>query len=261
MMEERRLGPVVGLGTWNTFKGDGELARGVVAAALDAGVRLFDSSPMYGEAERSLGQALDERRSHATIATKIWTSSPAEARAQLADQLDWFGGRVDVEQVHNLVAWEENLSWLEEERSAGRVGRIGVTHYASSAFGELARALRTRRFEVVQLPYNPHQRESERELLPLAADMGIPVIVMVPLGSGRLVAHPPSKRELEPLREFGIETWAQALLKWALSDARVDVVIPATKRPEHVRENAAAGSPPWFGRDERRYVERLAGAS
>jgi hypothetical protein len=37
-------------------------------------------------------------------------------------------------------------------------------------------------------------------------------------------------------------------------------VIPATRRPEHVRENAAAGSPPWFGPDERRYVERLAGA-
>lgn len=260
MTEERRLGPVVGLGTWNTFRGDRELARAVVTAALDAGVRSFDTSPMYGEAERSLGRALGERRSEATVATKIWTSSPAEARAQLADQLEWFGGRVDVEQVHNLVAWEEHLSWLEGERDAGRVGQIGVTHYASSAFGELARALRTRRFDVVQLPYNPYQRECEGELLPLAADAGIAVIVMVPLGSGRLVTHAPRQRELEPLREFGIETWAQAVLKWALSDERVDVVIPATKRPEHVRENAAAGSPPWFDPDARRYVERLAGA-
>ena len=47
-MEERRLGPVVGLGTWNTFKGDERLAREVVGAALDAGCRCFDSSPMYG---------------------------------------------------------------------------------------------------------------------------------------------------------------------------------------------------------------------
>jgi diketogulonate reductase-like aldo/keto reductase len=84
--------------------------------------------------------------------------------------------------------------------------------------------------------------------------------VMVPLGSGRLVAHAPSRRDLEPLNEFGVETWAQALLKWALSDERVDVVIPATRRPEHVRENAAVGSPPRFGPAERRYVERLAGA-
>jgi diketogulonate reductase-like aldo/keto reductase len=259
-MEERRLGPVVGLGTWNTFKGDAALATEVVGTALDVGVRLVDSSPMYGEAERSLAAALGERRRGATVATKIWTPSPAEARAQLAAQLAWFDGQVDIEQIHNLVAWEEHLPWVEAERDAGRVGRIGVTHYAASAFGELVRAVRTGRFEVVQLPYNPHARECERELLPLAAELGTPVIVMVPLGSGRLVAHAPSRHDLEPLREFGVETWAQALLKWALSDERVDVVIPATRRPEHVRENAAAGSPPWFGPDERRYVERLAGA-
>jgi hypothetical protein len=42
------------------------------------------------------------------------------------------------------------------------------------------------------------------------------------------------------------------------SDERVDAVIPATKRSERVGEYAAAGNPPWFGPDERRYVERLA---
>jgi diketogulonate reductase-like aldo/keto reductase len=85
------------------------------------------------------------------------------------------------------------------------------------------------------------------------------VIVMRPLGAGSLVQREPSAKELEPLREFGVETWAQALLKWALSDERVDVLIPATSKPERTRENAAAGSPPWFGPAERALVERLAG--
>ena len=58
-MEERRLGPVVGLGTWNTFDTDAALAGEVVGAALVAGVRLFDSSPMYRGAEAALGAALD----------------------------------------------------------------------------------------------------------------------------------------------------------------------------------------------------------
>jgi aryl-alcohol dehydrogenase-like predicted oxidoreductase len=257
-MEERRLGPVIGLGTWRTFDGDLATARSVVDAAFEAGGRLFDTSPMYGAAEQTLGTALDARRGDATVATKIWTSSAQEARRQYADQLEWFGGRVDVAQVHNLVAWEEHLPWLERERDAGRIGRLGVTHYSSSAFGELARALRTGRFDTVQLPLNPADRASERELLPLAAELGIPVIVMEPLGAGRLVAGRPPRGALEPLREFGIETWAQALLKWVLSDERVDVAIPATRRPERVRENAAAGSPPWFGPEERRYVEQLA---
>jgi len=84
------------------------------------------------------------------------------------------------------------------------------------------------------------------------------VIVMRPLGGeGSLIPEPPP-RELEPLRAFGIETWEQALLKWALSDERVDVVIPATRNPAHARSNAAAGSPPWLGPAERELVERLA---
>ena len=135
-MEERRLGPVVGLGTWNTFGEDEQQANEVVAAALAAGVRCFDSSPMYGGAERSLGTALCPQRRDAAVLTKIWTASPAEARRQYEDQLAWFG-RLEVEQVHNLVAWQEHLPWLEAEREAGRIDRIGVTHYAASALGEL----------------------------------------------------------------------------------------------------------------------------
>ncbi|MDQ3874593.1 MAG: aldo/keto reductase [Actinomycetota bacterium] len=258
-MEERRLGAVVGLGTWNTFAGDETAAREVVGAALDAGCRVFDSSPMYGGAERSLAAALAAKRDGATVATKIWARSAAEGREQYRRQLEWFR-RVEIEQVHNLVAWREQLGWLDEERESGRIGVLGVTHYDPSAFDELARALRTGRFGTLQVPYNPLERECERELLPLAAELGVAVIVMRPLGggSGRLLGRRPARDELAPLSEFGVHTWPQALLKWALSDRRVDVVIPATVRAMRARENAAAGSPPWFGPGERRLVERLA---
>jgi diketogulonate reductase-like aldo/keto reductase len=256
-MEERRLGPVVGLGTWKTFGGNTALARSVVDGSLQVGVKLFDSSPMYGGAERSVSAALEGRRDETVVATKIWAQSVGEGREQFARQREWFG-RVEVEQVHNLVAWREHLPWLERERESGAIGRLGVTHYGSSALGELATALRTRRFETVQVPYNPLERECDRELLPLADELGVAVIVMRPLAEGGLMRRLPPERELEPLREFGVETWAQALLKWVLSDERVDVAIPATRNPEHARSNAKAGSPPWFGPEERDLVERLA---
>jgi diketogulonate reductase-like aldo/keto reductase len=255
-MEERRLGPVVGLGTWNTFGGDEGRAREVVGAALDAGIRSFDSSPMYGEAEPSLAAALGTRRDEAQILTKIWSHDPDEARSQFAAQRRWYG-RVDVEQVHNLVAWEEHLPWLEAECEAGTIGLIGVTHYSPGAFAELERALRSGRFQTLQVPLNPRERECERVLLPLAAELGIPVIVMRPLGEGHLVGRSPAPARLAPLAEFGITTWAQALLKWALSDPRVDLVIPATSKGHRAGENAAAGEPPWLGREERAYVEGL----
>jgi diketogulonate reductase-like aldo/keto reductase len=256
-MEERRLGPVVGLGTWATFGGDAALAGRVVGAALAAGCRLVDSSPMYGAAEEALSGVVRERRSEVTVATKIWADSVEEGQLQYRRQLDWFG-RVEIEQVHNLALWREQLGWLEEERDAGRIDSLGVTHYRPAAFDELVEALKTRRFDTVQIPFNPREREAERRLLPLAAELGVAVIVMRPLGGEGSVLRPPPAGELAPLRELGIETWQQALLKWALSDDRVDVVIPATRDPEHARSNAAAGSPPWLGPGERALVDRLA---
>jgi len=260
-LEERRLGPVVGLGTYGTFDHDAALASEVVAASLDSGATVVDSSPMYGGAEASLGSALRDRRSDAIVATKVWAQDLAEGRRQYEAQRRYFG-RVEIEQVHNLVLWREHLSWLEAEREAGRVDRVGVTHYDTGAFGELEEALRTGRFDVVQIPLNPLERESEHRLLPLAEELGVAVIVMRPLGGARhgTLRRDPGNEAMEPLRPFGVGTWPHALLKWALSDPRVDVVIPATSRAARATENAAAGRPPWFGPEERAYVARLAGA-
>ena len=220
---------------------------------------MFDSSPMYGGAEASLGAALRERRGSATVATKIWAPSVEEGRRQYEAQRGFFG-RVELEQVHNLVSWEAHLRWLEAERTEGRIDLLGVTHYASNSFQELERALATGRFDAVQIPLNPHEREAERRILPLAEERGIAVVVMEPFGgSGApLLRRRPPADGLEQLRELGIETWAQALLAWVLADPRVDVVIPATSRSERVAENARAGQLPRLEPEARALIDRLA---
>jgi aryl-alcohol dehydrogenase-like predicted oxidoreductase len=243
-MERRRFGrsglevPVIGLGTWQTFdvgpEGQ-ESARTVVETVFEAGTRLFDTSPMYGQAEAVLARALDGIRNDALVATKIWTSSVGDGRSQFEAQLDMYA-RVELQQIHNLVAWEEHLPWLEEERDAGRIDLIGATHYDEGSFGELERVMRTGRIDAVQIPYNPHERAAAARILPLAAELDLGVIAMRPLGGGSLAGR------------FD----ATELLKWTLSDERVHVAIPATSNEEHARTNAAAGSPPWLSQERRR---------
>ncbi|HLW48339.1 MAG TPA: aldo/keto reductase [bacterium] len=271
-MERRAFGttglpavPVIGMGTWRTFdvRGPGpeRNAHQVVEAAFGAGTRVFDSSPMYGEAERVLSAALRTHRAEALVLTKVWTSSPAEGRRQIDRALEWFGGRVDLYQIHNLVAWQDHLAVLGRLRDEGRIGAIGATHYSAPAFGELRRVMDTGRITAIQIPYNPLERDVERDILPRAADLGLGVVVMRPFGERTLMRRPPEEHALAPLHAFGVRTWAQALLKWILSDPRCHVAIPATSSAAHAMENAAAGAPPWLGADERALVSRLAGAA
>jgi len=237
-MERRAFGntalevPVIGMGTWKTFDVRGKEADArvrVTDAAFETGATFFDSSPMYGEAEQQIDHALS-----------------------------CFGGRVDVYQVHNIVAWRKRLEQLQRLKEEGAAGIIGVTHYSASAYDDLLQAMRDPRVQAVQIPYNPAQRTVESKILPAAADLGLGLIVMRPFAEGSLLSQV-SKAALAPLAPFGITTWPQALLKWILSDTRCHVAIPATSSAAHLRANAAAGEPPWLGADERAYISRLAG--
>jgi aryl-alcohol dehydrogenase-like predicted oxidoreductase len=266
-MEHRPFGatgiqvPVIGMGTWKTFDVHGreaDVRSRVTDAAFDLGATFFDSSPMYGEAERVLGRTLDGRRDQAIVATKVWTTDDAEAEEQITAALGYFDRRIDVYQVHNLVAWRKRLDQLQRLKDAGTVRILGLTHYSASAYDDLLQAMRDPRVQAIQVPYNPRQRAVEAKILPAAADLGLGVIVMRPFAEGALLRVAVPEDALAPLAPFGVKTWPQALLKWIMSDPRCHVAIPATSSPAHLRSNASAGNFPWFGPDERDYIARLA---
>jgi aryl-alcohol dehydrogenase-like predicted oxidoreductase len=264
-METRPLGgsglvvPVIGMGTWQTFDvRNASDVQGVTDAAIAGGATFFDSSPMYGAAERVLAATIGTRRANVIVATKVWAGAAREGRDQIARALAWYGGVVDLYQIHNLQAWSTHLPYLEELRAAGKIRAIGITHYSASQFDRMAEIVETGRVTAIQVPYNPDEREVEAHLLPLAAGKRIGVVVMRPLGQGHLARSAPPARELAFLADYGLRTWAQALLNWGVSDPRVTVTIPATRRVEHMSDNCAVGAARRFDEAARERVARLA---
>ena len=250
-MQTRKLGSldvgVVGLGTARTFDvsaSDQVATRQIIMdTCISSGTSFLDTSPMYGLSEEVVGATTQGNRDSFQLATKVWCQGQGAGRDQIAQSFQLLKtDYIDVFQIHNLVDWRTHLPVLARLKAEGKIGQIGITHYTASAFPEMMEIMKTGRVDTIQIPYNVLERSCEGAILPLADDLGIGVIVMEPLGVGRLVKGLKREPDLSPLADFGIQTWAQALLAWILADQRAAVVIPATSRPERVFENAQAGS-------------------
>jgi aryl-alcohol dehydrogenase-like predicted oxidoreductase len=152
---------------------------------------------------------------------------------------------MDLLQVHNLLDWETHLPVLREWKASGLVRYVGVTHYSPSAFPLLERLLATEKLDFVQLPLSIASREAERRLLPAAADAGAAVLVMRPFEEGALFSAVKGRALPAWAAEIGAASWAQVFLKYVVAHPAVTCAIPATRRPEHMRDNLAAGSGPF----------------
>jgi aryl-alcohol dehydrogenase-like predicted oxidoreductase len=153
-------------------------------------------------------------------------------------------GPIDLMQVHNLLDADTHLETLREWKRAGRIRFIGVTHYTAGAYPELARYLERGGIDFVQVNYSLAEREAERRILPLAAERGIAVLINRPFGGGTLFRDARSKPLPPFAKELGCTSWAELFLKFVLSHPAVTCAIPATSKPEHLRQNMNAGRGP-----------------
>jgi diketogulonate reductase-like aldo/keto reductase len=242
--------PVIGLGTWRGFDVGRDASRrtrlaDVLQALFEAGGRVIDSSPMYGSSEEVAGDLLAAGGFHdrAFVATKVWTEGRAAGIAQMETSMRKLRDtRIELMQVHNLVDWRTHLDTLRGWKRDGRIQHLGITHYRDDAHDELESLLRSERVDSVQLNYAVDNRAAEQRLLPLAADRGVAVLVNLPFGGGGLLTRVSSTPLPAWAAEIGCRTWAQVLLKYVIAHPAVTCAIPGTSRPEHMRDNAAAGT-------------------
>jgi aryl-alcohol dehydrogenase-like predicted oxidoreductase len=219
-MQYRRLGrsglmvSVLGLGTtgWGAHPEFGEVdpkgATRQAAMALDAGINLFDTAETYGDGrcEELLGEALRARRDEAVIATKVFFGTgggPDDLGLSRRHVIASCEGslsrlktdRIDILQMHGwdgTVPLEETLSALDTLIASGKVGHVGVSNWSA---WHLMKALGVSdrnglpRFVCQQIYYSLQAREAEYELVPVALDQGVGILVWSPLGGALLTGR------------------------------------------------------------------------
>lgn len=239
--------PAVGMGTWITFDVPPHTKplnqrTEVLKKFFATGGSMLDSSPMYGYAEQILGHCLTrlDHPGSAFSASKIWT--PVESQGPLQMQTTenlWTVKQMDLMYVHNLVNWKAHLPRLREWKASGRIRYTGISTSHGRRHAKLEELIKREDFDFVQLTYNMIDRETEKYLIPMAADHGIAVVANRPFKRGNLIDQF-SKRPLPSLaKELGCSTWAQYLLLFVVSHPQITVAIPATSRPDHMDENMA----------------------
>jgi diketogulonate reductase-like aldo/keto reductase len=242
--------PAIGVGTYQTFDVDDDPAARTqlreVLKLLDGNV--IDSSPMYGSSESVAGDLIAQLglRDRLFVATKVWTSGRAEGIRQMETSFRRLRvKRMDLMQVHNLLDVATHTQTLKDWKAEGRVRYIGITHYTSSAYPEVERWLKTGDYDFLQINYSLDEREAENRILKTALEHRVAVLINRPFGQGSLFRRVRGRSVPEWAKaELGIETWAQFFLKWIVGHPAVTCAIPGTGKPEHMRDNLAAGTGP-----------------
>lgn len=259
--------PAVGLGTASSFlraaRSPQEHAalREVVSTFTEMGGAVIDTAPTYGDSEEVLGELIRDIGNGEEIfmATKVsGVDGRAEGMAQFERSVETLSPvTIDLEQVHNLGDWQNQLPLLRELKQEGRIRYVGITTSRDRQYDELAPILRTEELDFVQFDYAIDERNAEEELIPIAQDRGIATLVNGPFGRGSLFGRAGDRPIPDWAREFGAESWAQFFLKWLLGHPAITVVIPATSDPEHIRDNMGAGHGRVPNPEERRRMQEL----
>jgi aryl-alcohol dehydrogenase-like predicted oxidoreductase len=244
--------PVIGLGTNNysvTTAEDLAPRREVLQRMSDLGGKVIDTAPAYGRSEIVVGELLADlgNRDRYFLATKVTAPDGdlAQGRAMLEESFRRLRTpRIDLMQVHNLDGVDVLMPALREAKEAKRIRYIGVTTSRAEQYPQMLSAMRRHALDFIQVDYSIDNRAAADEVLPLAQERGIAVLINMPFGgrrSGNLFPKLAGREVPEWAVEAGAASWAQFLLRYVVSHPAVTCAIPGTHRVAHLEDNMRAG--------------------
>jgi len=207
--------------------------RAPLRAALrrfhELGGTVIDTAPQYRSSETVLGDLIAELdiRDDLFVATKTDKSGAADTRAQMENSaLKLKTNNFDLMQVHNLIAWSTALPVMREWQQEKRIRYIGMSTSRAAQYEEFEAVMRKEKLDFIQINYSLEQREAADRILPLAAELGVAVIINRAFGGGRIFEAVGEHPLPDWAKEFGCESWAQFLLKYAVGHPAATLAIP-----------------------------------
>jgi len=238
---------------------DEEVASRLLNAALEGGINFLDTAACYGNSEVLIGRTIAHRRDEYVLATKAGHvtgdyEGEAWAAETILDSIDRSLERmktdhVDLVQLHScevsVLEQGEVIEALQKARQAGKTRFIGY-----SGDNEAARwAIKSGQFDTLQISFNVVDQDPLKELLPMAKEKGMGVIIKRPIANAVWDSRPGASssrqtywQRAQRMQEMGAleaapEDGIALALGFTLAHDEVDTAIVGTSDPEHMENN------------------------
>jgi len=248
VLERRRLGrtglevTVLGFGCIMFPDISPQQAAAALDRAIDLGVNFIDTARVYSDSEEKIGRVLKRRREQVYIATKSMKQDAVGAMEEMETSLKKLHtDYLDLYQAHSVChdrAYDKvvgpggSLETLQKAREQGKIRHYGISMHRSHT--AIRRAIEEGIWETIMLAWNPLDEEGVGELIPLAAEHDMGVIIMKPLGGGALVS-PPGTPKVD-----GMDPVVAGSLRTIAANRHITTVIPGMTSVEQVNENYKA---------------------
>lgn len=235
---------------------DVDAAEKLILRALDLGVNYFDTAYLYPGSEDALGVIIERNgiRNRMLLATKM-----PHGKCRSYEDFDKLfqtslkrlrTDHVDYYLIHNVVAaeqWQRLVDmgiegWIAKQKASGTIRQMGFSFHGS--LSEFRQVMDAYDWDFVQIQYNyiNEYYQAGREGLMLAAERGLPVIIMEPLLGGKLANGLPKEARTAMTAAEPERSCAEWALRWLWDQPQVSVVLSGMGRMEQLEDNCRAAS-------------------
>ncbi len=241
--------PAIGLGTDKFYDSERAAIRDEIARMQQLGGTVIDTSADYGESEGLVGDVLSSLgiRNRMFVATKLvaggggFFGSFIGGRPSFERSLTRLRTpRVDLLQVHNLDGVDTLMPLMQQWKQAGQIRYIGITTSDPSQHGDMVGYMRRYPLDFVQVDYSIANRDAAMNVLPLALERRIAVLINVPFGYGSVIEQAESRRLPDWAADIDVTSWGQFLLKYVISHPAVTCAIPGSTQTRHLVDDQGA---------------------